>query len=90
MIPKKLTLQEILAKFEEELEAARTHYVYFKWSDHARKLMTVMNDPDRATVICTDFGSLMETLPDMVDNNHLPQRLMRAIYFVYSGHRKIT
>ena len=89
MFTQQLNMKEILALFERTLEKARTHYVYFKWSDYQRKLNTVMSDPRKAKLICTDFGSLMETTSDRVDNNHIPERLIRGIYFIYSAHKEV-
>jgi len=63
--------------------------VNFKWSDHQRKLHQVMVDPDRAITIATDFGSIMDMTAACVDNQHIPQRMIRAIYFIYRAHTRL-
>jgi len=89
MISKSLTLSELVDNFEEALGSARQHYTLFRWCGHQRKLMQVLNDPQHSIVICTDFGSVMDIISNNVDNNHVPQRMIRAIYFIYSAQETI-
>ena len=84
-----MTALDILSLFEKELVSSREHYVHFKWSDHQRKLHQVMVDPDRAITIATDFGSIMDMTAACVDNQHIPQRMIRAIYFIYRAHTRL-
>ena len=61
----------------------------FKWSDHQCKLHLVPVNPDRAMTIAIDSRSIMDMTASVVGNQHIPQRMIRALYFIYRAHTRL-
>ena len=86
---RELTFEEIVSKLDMQLQKARRHYVTFRWSDHALRRLREMIDPTESMTIATDFSATMNMESSLKDNSNIPKHAVLAVYFAYSGHKKV-